>query len=99
DPGGSVESLIGALRRHFARVLLDVGSDPLGGESTEALIGSAALRLADQVLVVATPEPASIHRTCMAAREAGHRLDRQGVSLVINRVDPKHHGDVSWISG
>jgi MinD-like ATPase involved in chromosome partitioning or flagellar assembly len=99
DPAAFVESLIGALRRHFLRVLLDVGSDPLGGESTEALIGSTALRLADQVLVVATPEPASVHRTCMAVREAGYRLDRHGVNLVINRLDPKHHGDVSWISG
>ena len=34
----------------------------------------------------------------MAVGEAGHRLDRQGVGLVINRVEPKLHGDVSWIS-
>jgi hypothetical protein len=34
----------------------------------------------------------------MAVREAGDRLDRDGVSLVVNRVDPKRHGDVRWIS-
>jgi MinD-like ATPase involved in chromosome partitioning or flagellar assembly len=56
------------------------------------------LRLADRILVVATPEPASVHRTCMAVGEAGDRLDRAGVSLVINRVDPKRNGDVTWIS-
>jgi Flp pilus assembly CpaE family ATPase len=56
------------------------------------------LRLADQVLVVATPDRPSVHRTCMAVGEAGHRLDRQGVGLVINRVDPKMHGDVAWVS-
>ena len=98
DPVSFVESLIGALRRQFGLVLLDIGSDPLAGESVEALVGSTALRLADQVLVVATPEPASVHRTRMAVGEAGHRLDRQGVGLVINRVEPKLHGDVSWIS-
>ena len=78
--------------------MLDVGSDPLAGESTEARIGSTALRLADRILVVTTPEPASVHRTCMAVGEAGDRLDRAGVSLVVNRVDPKRHGDVTWIS-
>jgi MinD-like ATPase involved in chromosome partitioning or flagellar assembly len=98
DPAAFIEALIGALRQRFAKVLLDIGSDPLGGESTEALIASTALRLSDQVLVVATPERPSVHRTCMAVGEAGHRLDRQGVGLVINRVEPKLHGDVSWIS-
>jgi MinD-like ATPase involved in chromosome partitioning or flagellar assembly len=98
NPVAFVEALVGALRLRFARVLLDIGSDPLGGESTEALIASTSLRLADQVLVVATPDRPSVHRTCMAVGEAGHRLDRQGVGLVINRVDPKLHGDVSWIS-
>jgi len=98
EPAAFVKSLVAELRRRFARVLLDVGSDPLGGESTEACIGTAALRLADWVLVVATPEPASVHRTCMAMREAGDRLDRERASLVLNRVDPKLHGDASWIS-
>ena len=98
DPAAFVEALIAELRQRFARVFLDIGSDPLGGESTEACIGSAALRLADWVLVVATPEPASVHRACMAMREAGDRLDRERASLVVNRVDPKQHGDVSWIS-
>jgi Flp pilus assembly CpaE family ATPase len=98
DPAALVEELVAALRRHFTRVLLDVGSDPLGGESIEAQAASTALRLADRVLVVATPEPASVHRTCMALVEAGDRLDRRGISLVVNRVDPKVHGDVSWIS-
>jgi MinD-like ATPase involved in chromosome partitioning or flagellar assembly len=97
DPAAFIESLVAELGRRFARVLLDVGSDPLGGESTEASIGSTALRLAHQVLVVTTPEPASVHRTRMAVREAGDRLQRGGVGLVINRVD-RHHGDVSWIS-
>ena len=98
DPVVFVDSLLTELRRRFARVLLDVGSDPLTGESTEARIGSTALRLADRILVVTTPEPASVHRTCMAVVEAGDRLDRAGVSLVVNRVDPKRHGDVTWIS-
>ncbi len=98
EPAAFTEALIGALRERFARVLLDIGSDPLGGESTEALIASTALRLSDQVLVVATPDRPSVHRTCMAVGEAGHRLDRQGVGLLINRVEPKTSGDVSWIS-
>ncbi|MGI9145806.1 MAG: AAA family ATPase [Chloroflexota bacterium] len=97
DPAAFIESLVAELGRRFARVLLDVGSDPLGGESTEASIGATALRLADRVLVVTTPEPASVHRTRMAVREAGDRLERGGVGLVINRVD-RHHGDVAWIS-
>jgi MinD-like ATPase involved in chromosome partitioning or flagellar assembly len=98
DPSAFVESLIAELGRRFQWIWLDLGSDPLAGESTEARIGTTSLRLADRVLVVATPEPASVHRTCMAVREAGHRLDREGVSLVVNRVDAKQHGDVSWIS-
>jgi MinD-like ATPase involved in chromosome partitioning or flagellar assembly len=98
DPAVFVDSLLTELRRRFSRVFIDVGSDPLAGESTEARIGSTALRLADRILVVATPEPASVHRTCMAVGEAGDRLDRAGVSLVINRVDPKRNGDVTWIS-
>jgi MinD-like ATPase involved in chromosome partitioning or flagellar assembly len=98
DPAAFTEALIGALRQRFVRVLLDIGSDPLGGESTEALVASTALGLCDQVLVVATPDRPSVHRTCMAVGEAGHRIDRQGVELVINRVEPKLHGDVWWIS-
>jgi len=98
DPVSFVEAMIDALRRHFARVLLDVGSDPVSSESIEACVASTALRLADVILVVATPDPASVHRTCMAISEAGDRLDRPGVGLVINRLDPKFHGDVSWIS-
>lgn len=98
DPTAFVEVLVRELQSRFTRVLLDVGSDPLGCESTEALVASSALRVADRVLVIATPEPASVHRTCMAIGEAGHRLDRPGVSLVVNRVDSKLHRDVGWIS-
>jgi MinD superfamily P-loop ATPase len=96
EPTRFVEELVTHLRARFARIWLDVGSDPLSGDSVAAQVGTTALRLADQVLVVATPEPACVHRACMAIREAGSRLDRDEVRLVVNRAARGDSG--SWIS-
>ena len=51
--GAFVERLIAELRTRFTFVVLDVGPEP----PSESQVTAAALRAADQVLVVATPDP------------------------------------------
>ena len=86
-----VERLIAELRTRFAFVVLDVG----GGEpSADSPLTAAALRAADQVLVVATPDPPGLHRAGTSVHDMATILDRGRAALVLNRYDPRAHTDL-----
>ena len=87
--GPFVERLLGELRARYDYVLVDLGDEPLSGLDVEAVVGRTALRAADHVLVVATPDAVGLHRTRTALAEAAELLIRQRASLVLNRC--RHH--------
>jgi Flp pilus assembly CpaE family ATPase len=89
--GAFVERLIAELRRRYTYVLLDAGDEPLGDGSREAAVTSAALRAADQVLVVAPPDGPGLHQTYMALLEARSVLDWQRAAAIVNRYDARWH--------
>ncbi|MBV9323143.1 MAG: hypothetical protein JO352_05070 [Chloroflexi bacterium] len=89
--GPFVERLLVELRARYDYVLVDLGDEPLSGLEIEAVVGHAALRGADHVLVVATPDAVCLHRTRTALADASDLLVRQRASLVLNRcrkLDP-----------
>jgi len=85
-----IERLIVELRGRFDFVVLDVGPEP----PAESQVTAEALRAADQVLVVATPDPPGLHRARTAVREAGPMLDRSRAAVVLNRYDARVHTDL-----
>ena len=89
--GAFVERLIAELRRRYTYVLLDVGDEPLGDGSREAAVIAAALRAADQVLVVAPPDGPGLHQTYMALLEGRTFLDWERAAVIVNRYDARHH--------
>lgn len=80
--GEFMERLIGALRRHFDVVVLDLGTD-LRRDSTVV-----ALRQATQVLVVAHPYLPALGEIDMASEvlEGPFGIDPKRIKMVINRV-------------
>jgi MinD-like ATPase involved in chromosome partitioning or flagellar assembly len=86
-----VEMLIGELRRQYTYVLLDLGDEPLGEPTRESAVSEAALRAADQIVVVCPPDGPGLHQTYMALAQAGPLVDRGRAGLVVNRYDPRHH--------
>ena len=86
-----VERLIAELRGHYQYVLLDLGDEPLGEATREAAVSAAALRAADQILVVCSPDAAGLHQTYMALAQAGPLVDRERAGLVVNRYEPRYH--------
>ncbi len=88
--GAFVATLIAELEQRFETVLLDLGDEPVSGTGVEATVSATALQAADWVLVVTTPEPASLHRARLAILEAGDALDRSRAALVINRLDRRY---------
>ena len=88
--GSFAASLIAELERRFETVLLDLGDEPVSGSGVEAAVTATALQAADWVLVVTTPEPASLHRARLAIVEAGDALDRSRAAVVINRLDRRY---------
>ena len=74
----------------FAFVVLDVGAEP----PADSQVTATALRAADQVLVLATPDPPGLHRAGVAVHEAAALLDRGRAVLVLNRYDPRVHTDL-----
>ena len=88
--GAFVERLIAELRTRFTFVVLDVGPEP----PSESQVTAAALRAADQVLVVATPDPPGLHRARVAVHDAAAILDRSRAALVLNRYDSRVHTDL-----
>jgi Flp pilus assembly CpaE family ATPase len=91
--GVFVERLIAELRRHYTYVLLDLGDEPLGEATREAAVAAAALRAADQIVVVCPPDGPGLHRTYMALAQAGSIVDRDRAGLVVNRYEPRYHRD------
>jgi MinD-like ATPase involved in chromosome partitioning or flagellar assembly len=85
-----VERLVAELRTRFAFVVLDVGTEP----PADSQITAAALRAADQILVVSTPDPPGLHRAGAAVRDAASLLDQQRAALVLNRYDQRVHTDL-----
>jgi MinD-like ATPase involved in chromosome partitioning or flagellar assembly len=83
--GAFVESLIAHLAERFDHVLLDLGDEPLSDSSAESMVGTAALRAAEHVLLVAAPDPASVHHAQMARDEAAAVLHLERTWLVLNR--------------
>jgi MinD-like ATPase involved in chromosome partitioning or flagellar assembly len=86
-----VERLISELRRHYTYVLLDLGDEPLGEPTRESAVNAAALRAADQIVVVCPPDGPGLHQTYMALAQAGSIVDRGRAGLVVNRYDPRYH--------
>jgi MinD-like ATPase involved in chromosome partitioning or flagellar assembly len=86
-----VERLISALRARYDYVLLDLGDEPLGDGGREAAVAAAALRAADQVLVVCPPDGPGLHQTAMALAEAQTLLDRGRSGLIVNRYERRYH--------
>ena len=93
--GGFVESLVAHLAERFDHVLLDLGDEPLCDTSTESMVGAAALRAAEHVLLVAAPDPASVHHAQMARDEAEGVLDLERTWLVLNRCGRGEDGAYS----
>ncbi len=89
--GAFVDKLIAALRGQYTYILLDLGDEPLGETSREAAVGAAALRAADQIVVVCPPDGPGLHQTSMALLEAGATLDRERAAIIVNRYDRQHH--------
>jgi len=86
-----VEQLIAELRHHYTYILLDLGDEPLAEPSREASVSAAALRAADQIVVVCPPDASGLHRTYMALAQAGALVDRERAGLVVNRYEPRFH--------
>jgi Flp pilus assembly CpaE family ATPase len=85
-----VERLVAELRTRFAFVVLDVGCEA----PADSQITAAALRAADQVFFVATPDPPGLHRAGTSVRDAAALLDRGRAALVLNRYDHRVHTDL-----
>lgn len=93
-----VERLITELRRHYTYILLDLGDEPLGEPSREAAVGAAALRAADQIIVVCPPDAPGLHQTAKALAEAGPLVDWARAGVIVNRYDSRYHqADVARI--
>jgi len=93
-----VERLITELRHHYTYILLDLGDEPLGEPSREAAVGAAALRAADQIIVVCPPDAPGLYQTSTALAQAGPLVDRGRAGLIVNRYDQRYHqADVARI--
>jgi MinD-like ATPase involved in chromosome partitioning or flagellar assembly len=82
-----IEDLVGHLADRFEHVLLDLGDESLGDSSHESKLAAAAVAAADDVLVVATADPLSVHHAQLATEDAGAVLDAEHTWLVLNRCD------------
>jgi MinD-like ATPase involved in chromosome partitioning or flagellar assembly len=88
-----VQKLIAELRRHYTYVLLDLGDEPLGETTRESAVSAAALRAADQILVVCPPDGPGLHQTQMALAQGGALLDGTRAGLIVNRYHQRYHHD------
>jgi septum formation inhibitor-activating ATPase MinD len=88
-----VERLVAELRARADFVVLDLGSE----SPTLSPVTAAALRAADQVLMVATPDLPGLHRAGASVLEAAAILEQGRAALVINRYDARTHG-AGWMN-
>jgi Flp pilus assembly CpaE family ATPase len=98
-----LERLVAELHRRYRYIVLDVGAELLGME-TAAANHRAALASAQQVLLVAGSDLVGLWhaRTMLDQFERQLGIERQMVSLVLNRYDPRHHhsrAEVEWHLG
>jgi MinD-like ATPase involved in chromosome partitioning or flagellar assembly len=85
-----IERLVAELRTAAAFVVLDVA----GESPTLSAVTAAALRAADQVLVVATPDLPGLHRAGASVQDAAAILERGRAALALNRYDDRVHTDL-----
>jgi len=97
------ERLVGELGQRYRYVVLDVGTELLGMD-TPAATHRAALASAKQVLLVAGADLVGLWhaRTMLDQFERQLGIERQMVSLVLNRYDARYHhsrAEVEWHLG
>ncbi len=95
------ERLMAELQQRYRHVILDVGADLLG---SEAAIHRTALRLSQQVLLVASADLVGLWhaRTVLGLFTGSLQVDLDRLALIINRHDRKyHHGrtEIEWALG
>jgi Flp pilus assembly CpaE family ATPase len=100
---GFVERLLAELERRYAYVVVDVGAELLGADAAAAS-HRVALAHAHQVLLVSASDLVSLWHTRVALDQLERQLsiERQSVSLVLNRYDPRYHHpreEVEWHLG
>jgi MinD-like ATPase involved in chromosome partitioning or flagellar assembly len=97
------ERLVGELGQRYRYIVLDVGPELLGMD-TAAANHRAALASAQQVLLVTGSDLVGLWhaRTMLDQLERQLGMERQQVSLVLNRYDARHHhprAEVEWHLG
>jgi MinD-like ATPase involved in chromosome partitioning or flagellar assembly len=98
-----LERLVAELSQRYRYIVLDVGPELLGME-TAAANHRAALASAQQLLLVAGSDLVGLWhaRTTLDQLERQLGIERQMVSLVLNRYDARHHhsrSEVEWHLG
>ncbi len=95
---GFLGDLLGELRARFRHVILDLGAGPAGAD---VALHRAALVLADQILLVTTPDIVDLARAQVAlaelARHPGVAAER--IALIANRHDRRRHPgrrEIEW---
>lgn len=95
---GFLGELLGELRARFRHVILDLGPGPMG---VDAALHCAVLALADQILLVTTPDIVDLARAQVALAElARHPGVEDGrIALIVNRHDRRLHPgrrEIEW---
>jgi MinD-like ATPase involved in chromosome partitioning or flagellar assembly len=96
-----IERLVGSLQRRYRYVVLDTGSELLGGDGA---VHRAAIALAQQVLLVCSSDLVGLWRarTTLGLLQSHLQISPQRVALVVNRHDLRfHHGrtEIEWALG
>jgi MinD-like ATPase involved in chromosome partitioning or flagellar assembly len=92
---------VAEVRARYRYVIIDVGADLVGAE---AVVHRAALGLAGQVLLVASPDVVGLSRLRVTRRILQEQLGLpdERIALVINRHDRRQHHDrdeIAWALG
>jgi Flp pilus assembly CpaE family ATPase len=98
-----LEKLIAELRRRFRYIVLDIGSELLGMDAP-AEVHRAALACADDVILVTAADLVSLWHGRIALAQFARNLgiERDRVSMIINRHDPRYHhsaAEIEWHLG
>jgi Flp pilus assembly CpaE family ATPase len=98
-----LERLMGELTRRYRYVIVDVGAELLGTDPA-AITHRAALGLAQHVLVVTAADLVSLWhaRTVLGQLDRLLNIERERISLAINRHDVRYHhtaNEIEWHLG
>jgi Flp pilus assembly CpaE family ATPase len=98
-----MQRLVDELGRRYRYVVVDMGAELLGLDAP-AIVHRAALATAQHVLLVTASDLVSLWhaRTALAQFERNLGVDRERVSLVINRHDARYHhsqAEIEWHLG